>query len=135
MTLGHCNHNIFAEEMDRDWCISLIEMSGTVDVPDSVAVPMSVQCAKFQEDAFQAIDYICGIEDTEARKVAADNFNYLHREEYSVYAAMVRTLREYMERKCLGSLASSMSYEVIKNNSEINTMFTIFRSRRPLPKQ
>lgn len=123
----------YAEKMDREWCLTLLEIKDTAYVPDSVAEPMAMQCAIFQKDAVDAIKRICKIDDIESRKDEADKFNHQHKDEYNIYIQMVKALREYMERKCLGSAAAIMSYDVVKTNSEIDTMFTIFRSRRPLP--
>lgn len=133
ITLVMCSNTMYAEKMDRDWCITLLEIKDTAYVPDSVAEPMTMQCAIFQKEAQKAIKSICKIDDTEARKVAADKFNHENKDDYDIYIQMVRALREYMERKCLGSAAAIMSYDVVKTNSEIDVMFTIFRSRRPLP--
>lgn len=128
-----CSNSAYAEKMNQEWCITLLEIKDTVSVPDSVAEPMSMQCAIFQKEAVDAIKKICKINDIEARKEAADIFNHQHKDEYNIYIQMVKALREYMERKCLGSAAAIMSYDVVKTNSEIDVMFTIFRSRRALP--
>lgn len=128
-----CGNSAHAEKMDREWCITLLEIKDTASVPDSVAEPMALQCAIFQKDAIDAIKKICKMDDIDARKEAADMFNHQHKNEYNIYIQMVRAIREYMERKCLGSAATIMSYDIVKTNSEIDTMFTIFRSRRSLP--
>lgn len=128
-----CSNPTYAEKMDREWCITLLEIKDTAYVPDSVAEPMAIQCAIFQKEAVEAIRRICKIDDIETRKDAADKFNHQHKDEYNIYIRMVKALREYMERKCLGSAAAIMSYDVVKTNSEIDTMFTIFRSRHSLP--
>lgn len=133
MAMMMCSNIASAEKMDRDWCITLLEIKDTVDVPDSVAEPITIQCAIFQKEAQEAIKAICKIDDTEARKVAAEEFNHQNKDDYNIYIQMVRALCEFMERKCLGPAAAIMSYDVVKTNSEIDAMFTIFRSRRPLP--
>lgn len=133
ITMMACSNIVYAEKMNRDWCITLLEIKDIAYVPDSVAEPMAMQCAIFQKEARNAIKAICEIDDTEGRMVAADNFNHKNKDDYVIYIQMVRVLREYMERKCLGSAAAIMSYHVVKTNAEIDTMFTIFRSRRPLP--
>ncbi len=124
---------MYAEQMDRQWCLNLIELKDSVCVPDSVAEPMVMQCAIFQQEAVQAIKRICKIDGAEDRKIAADEFNHQHKDDYNIYIQMVRALREYMDRNCLGAAAAIMAYDIMKTNSEINTMFTIFRSSRPLP--
>lgn len=129
-----CNNIMRAESMDRDWCYTLLEIKDTVAVPDSVAEPMSEQCSIFQNEAKKAINTICKMEGTEARRAAADRFNHQNKDDYNIYIQMVRALREYMERKCLGATATSMCYDVVKTNAEIDAMFTVFRSGRSLPK-
>ncbi|MCM1521984.1 MAG: hypothetical protein NC039_04960 [Muribaculaceae bacterium] len=133
LALSQLSNLTYAKKINRDWCFTLLEIKDTVEVPDSVAEPMCMQCAIFQKEAIDEIRRICKIVDIEDRQQAADMFNYHHKDEYNIYIQMVRTLREYMERKCLGSAAAIMSYDVVKTNAEIDIMFTIFRSRRPLP--
>lgn len=125
---------MYAEKMDHEWCTTLLEIKDSVCVPDSVAEPMCMQCAIFQKEAESTIKSICQINNPEERKAAADNFNHRYKADYNIYIKMVKALREYMERKCLGPAATIMCYDVVKTNSEIDVMFTIFRSSRPLPK-
>ena len=133
IALALSSNIMYAEKMDHDWCRTLLEIKDSVCVPDSVAEPMCMQCAIFQKEAESTIKSICQITNTEERKVAAENFNHQHKTDYNIYIMMIKTLREYMERKCLGSAAITC-YDVVKTNSEIDVMFTIFRSGRPLPK-
>lgn len=128
------NNYMYAEKMDYDWCKTLLEIKDSGCIPDSVAEPMCMQCAIFQKEAESTIKAICQISNTEGRKVAAEDFNHQYMADYNIYIKMVKALREYMDRKCLGSAAAIMCYDVVKTNSEIEAMFTIFRSRRSLPK-
>lgn len=130
---GLTGNSVHAEELDIDWCITLLEIKDNVDVPDSVAEPMAYQCAILQNGVIAEIRRICKIEDADARKYAADQYNQQHAEEIDIYELMVRALKEYMERDCLGPAAALMSCDIVKKNTQINAMFTIFRSRRPLP--
>lgn len=128
-----CSDITYAENIDRGKCVYLLEIKDAVYVPDSVAEPLVEQCALFQNEVKKIIKTICKIDDTDARKVAADKFNYLYKDDYNIYIQMIRVLREYLERKCLGTKATVMCNDVVKANSEIDAWFTIFRSRRPLP--
>lgn len=122
----------WADEMDRHWCMTLLEIKDDVAVPDSVAEPMARECVKFQDLAIDAIMEICVEEDLDTRKGMAEQFNHLHKDEYNLYIQMIRNLKAYLERKCLGPNATQMSERVVETNADIDRMFTIFRSRRPL---
>lgn len=124
-----------AEEMDRQICLTLLQQSDSTDNPDALTESMAQQCTIFQKKTMDEISRISKLEDLDARKTAADNFNHANKDDYDLYIAMVRTMRNYYREDRLGLDAALLVEEILKTNAKINQMFTAFRSRRPLPIQ
>lgn len=126
-------NSAMAEEMERQICLTLLQQSDSTDNPDALTESMAQQCAIFQKKTMDEISRISKLEDLDARKTAADNFNHANKDDYDLYIAMVRTMRNYYREDRLGLDAAILAQDVLKTNAEINQMFTAFRSRRPLP--
>ena len=130
---GICKAQDTTPILNHELCIRLLQ---TENPTNEDYTQMIEQCRKVVNMYMETIDNIKKFESKEQRKNTAEYINHLFMTDYEGYNAMVNKMKRDLNDPVRASVMSTSTKaeieRLISDDKYLNTMYTIFRSRRDL---